>query len=129
MLFKDDSDSDEEKAKRKPRDINKSKCKKPPKRIIPIKNKDKVGHESWTDSRKRDIGNFPSPSRILLLGPCGVGKSTLIKNLILHQRPRFEEVYLIHEDADFTKEYDDLEPTEKLNEVPPIDFWELPDGR
>ena len=128
MLFKDDSDSDAEKAERKPRNINKSKCKKPPKRIIPIKNKDKVGHESWTDSRKRDIGNFPSPSRILLLGPCGVGKSTLIKNLILHQRPRFEEVYLIHEDAEFTREYDDLEPTEKLNEVPPIDFWELPDG-
>ena len=129
MLFKDESGSDsDEKAERKPRDLNKKKCKKPPKKIIAIKNKDKVGHESWTDSRKKDIGNFPSPSRILLLGPCGVGKSTLIKNLILHQRPKFEEVYLIHEDADFTKEYDDLEPTEKLSEVPPIDFWELPEG-
>lgn len=107
-----------------PRDLNKKKCKKPPKRIIAIKNADKIGHESWTDSRARDIGNFPSPSRILLLGPCGVGKSTLIKNLILHQRPKFEEVYLIHEDAEFSKEYDDLDPTEKLSEVPDIDFWE-----
>ena len=65
---------------------------------------------------------------MLLLGPCGLGKSTLIKNLILHQRPRFEEVYLIHEDAEFSKEYDDLDVTEKLNEIPGIDYWELPEG-
>jgi hypothetical protein len=59
-----------------------------------------------------------------LLGPCGVGKSTLIKNLILHQRPRFQEVYVIHEDAEFTKEYNDLDVTEMLDDVPGIDYWE-----
>ena len=48
----------------------------------------------------------------------------MIKNLILHQRPRFEEVYLVHEDAEFTKEYDDLDVTEKLCDVPGIDYWE-----
>jgi len=62
------------------------------------------------------------------LGPCGVGKSTLIKNLIIHARPRFEEVFLIHEDAHATKEYDDLEPTEKFDEVPPLEFWNY-DGK
>jgi len=103
----------------------KNRIRKPEKRIIPIRNKDKVGAEKWTDKRIRDIGNFPSPSRILLLGPCGVGKSTLIKNLIMHQTPRFEEVYLIHEDAEVTKEYDDLQATEKLSDVPPIDFWDI----
>jgi hypothetical protein len=36
----------------------------------------------------------------------------------------FEEVYLIHEDAETTKEYDDIEPTMKLSEVPPLSFWE-----
>ena len=95
-----------------------------PKEIIPIRCADKVGVEKNTPERAHDIGNFPSPARILLLGSCGVGKSTLIKNLILHARPRFQEVYLIHEDADATHEYDDLEPTGKFSEVPPLDFWD-----
>lgn len=101
----------------------KKKLLMPPKAIMPIKNADKVGVERWTPERK-DIGNFPSPARILLLGPCGVGKSCLIKNLILHARPRFQEVFLIHEDAFSSHEYDDLEPTEKFDEVPPLSFWD-----
>ena len=101
----------------------KKRIPKPKNVIQAIKNPDKVGAESWTPKRAKDIGNFPSPSRILLLGPCGKGKSTLIKNLIIHQKPRFEEVYLIHQDAGVTKEYADLECTEEMNEVPDIDFW------
>ena len=98
-----------------------------PREIVPIRNPDKVGAEQWTPARAHDIGNFPAPARILLLGPCGVGKSTLIKNLIIHQRPRFQEVILIHEDAGVTREYDDLEPTACLNDVPPMSYWN-PDG-
>lgn len=95
----------------------------PPKAIVPIKCADKVGVEHWTPERARDLGNFPSPARILLIAPVSCGKSTMIKNLIIHARPRFEEVFLIHEDAEYTKEYDDLEPTLKLSEVPPLEFW------
>ena len=115
------SNSDDKK-KRKPR---KNKPLRRPKReIIPIVNKDKRGSESWNDKRAHDIGNFPSPQRILLLGPCGTGKSTLIKNLIMHQMPRFKEVYLIHEDWEYTKEYDDLEVTAKMGDPPDISFWD-----
>ena len=89
-----------------------------------IKNADKRGVESWNPHRAKNIGNFPSPQRILLLGPCGVGKSTLIKNLIMTQRPMFQEVYLIHQDAGYTREYTDLECTAEMNEVPPVEFWE-----
>jgi len=119
MNYETSSDDDTE---RGPQKLRKKMCRKPVKRIVAIKNKDKRGAEFWNPSRAKDIGNFPSPARILLLGPCGVGKSTLIKNLILHQRPRFQEVYLIHEDSEFTKEYDDLDVTEKLDDVPGIDF-------
>ena len=117
------SDSDEEEKKeRKPR--KKKPIRRPKCEIIPIRCADKVGSESWNPKRANDIGNFPSPARILLLGPCGVGKSTLIKNLIIHQMPRFKEVFLIHQDAGYTKEYRDLECTQEMNEVPDISFWE-----
>jgi hypothetical protein len=95
----------------------------PPTGIVPIANRDKVGVEKWTPERAVDLGNFPSPARILLLGPCGVGKSTLIKNLIIHARPRFQDVYLVHEDAGYTKEYRDLECTEEFDDMPPLEFW------
>ena len=113
-----DNDSDDKKKKKKP------KIPRPSKQIHAIQNQDKRGHEMWDATKKKNLANFPSPARILLLGPCGVGKSTVIKNLIMQKSPRFDEVYLIHEDAEFTKEYDDLEPTEKLSEVPPLQFWE-----
>ena len=108
---------DETKTKRK-----KKRLPMPPKEIVPIRCADKLGVEKWDEERAKDLANFPSPARILLIGSCGVGKSTLIKNLIIHARPRFKEVYLIHEDAHATKEYDDLEQTEKFDEVPPLDF-------
>ena len=107
------------KKKKKPKCIGAAK-----KQIQAIKNPDKQGAESWNPRRAKNIGNFPSPQRILLLGPCGVGKSTLIKNLIMHQRPMFEEVYLIHEDAGYTQEYADLECTDEMNEPPDISFWD-----
>ena len=92
--------------------------------IIPIKNLDKFGHEVWSDKKAKDIGNFPSPARVLLIGSCGTGKSTVVKNLIIHKDPPYDEVFLIHADAGITKEYDDLECTDVMNEVPDISYWD-----
>ena len=101
---------------------------RPPQGIVAFRNGDKPTEEAWNERRARDLGNFPNPSRILLLGGPNMGKSTLIKNLIIHQRPRFDQVFVIHLDAGVTKDYDDLEPTAMLDDVPLLAFWSnLPD--
>ena len=95
-----------------------------PKKLIEIKNADKGWTESWSESRAKDIANFPHPSRICLIGPPSVGKSFICKHLLLHQKPMFKELYIIHGDSDCTKEYEDVEPTMMLNEFPPIEFFD-----
>lgn len=101
----------------------KKKIPRPPKEIVPIKCADKKSSEHWDKSKNVDLANFPAPVRILIIGPPNVGKSTLIKNIIIHARPRYKEVYLIHEDAEYSKEYDDLEPTEKMSDIPDLNYW------
>ena len=95
-----------------------------PKKLIEIKNADKGWTEHWSESRSKDIANFPHPSRISLIGPPSVGKSFICKHLLLHQKPMFKELYIIHGDSDCTKEYEDVEPTMMLNEFPPIEFFD-----
>jgi len=75
-----------------------------PQEVVPFRCSDKRLNEQWTRSRARDLWNFPSP--------------------------RFDEVYLIHEDhsddpdAPGTTEYDDTDCTPPLmNEVPDLSFW------
>lgn len=100
-----------------------------PKEIVAIRCSDKRGNEKWTPERARDLANFPTPFRAVILGPPNKGKSTLAKNIILHQRPRFQEVYVVHEDSQYSGEWDDLEPTAKFAEIPPLEFWcELDDS-
>jgi len=98
-----------------------------PHSIVPFTNADKSEEERWTKKRARDIANFPNPSRILLVGPPGLGKSTLIKNILIRQAPPFDEAYVVHEDAEGTQEYEDLEPTEMMGDIPDLEWFnELP---
>ncbi len=92
-----------------------------PQKIIPIPNNDKDWHEKWYPSR--DMLNFPHPYRCVLAGPPNSGKSTVIKNLLVHADPPFEEVIVVHCDPEYTKEYDDMEVT-LIGEVPSPEEFE-----
>ena len=95
-----------------------------PKELIDIKNVDKGFTEKWTQARAKDIANIPHPSRVALIGQPSCGKSFVMKHLLMHQRPMFKELYIVHGDSAYTHEFDDLEPTMMLDEFPPIDFWD-----
>jgi len=92
--------------KHKPR---KSKFKLPKNKLIVIPNADKAFHEKWYDGR--NLGNLPHPFREVIVGPPNTGKTSVIKNIVLRARPKFEDVILLHPDAEYSKEYDDLGPS------------------
>lgn len=94
-----------------------------PKCIIPLPNADKAFHEKWLN--KRDMLNIPHPFRMLCLGPPNVGKSTIVKNILIRAKPAFEEVVVVHIDSEYTKEYNDLgDNVEILSEIPAPEDWE-----
>ena len=95
-----------------------------PNRIIPLSNPDKDFHESWT--KGRNMLDIPHPFRCVCLGPPNVGKTTIVKNLLLRAKPEFEDVVVIHCDGNYTKEYDDLgeDNIEMLSEIPAPEDWE-----
>ena len=87
--------------------------------VIPITNKDKLFHESVD---MQDLGNMAHPSRIILCGNPNSGKSLAILNMLLHKKPPFQKIYLIHNDPS-TLEYNsvDCEVMEELPEIDEID--------
>lgn len=80
-----------------------------------IKNEDKKFHEKWTD--KRHMMNIPHPFRAVLCGRPNCGKSTMIKNLIMFNKPYFKEIIVVHCDPEYTKEYEDIE-CELIDKIP-----------
>lgn len=92
-------------------------ARKSVKKIKVFGNQDKDGKhkERWT--KGRDILNFPSPYRMILLGSPSTGKSNFMKGVICEAKPRFKEFYLIHHDTN-THEWDDIDWTYKSNVIP-----------
>ena len=101
-----------------------------PKEIINFGNVDKMENESWNDGKHNNIANFPCPCRILLCGSCGLGKTNLVKNILLNARPLYDRVILIHPDIMISKEYEDIEPTDCLTDIPDPKYWtEILEGK
>jgi ABC-type cobalamin/Fe3+-siderophores transport system ATPase subunit len=100
-----------------------------PKAIVPFRCADKLIEEKWTAERAEDLANIPSPFRAILVGGCGSGKSTVAKQLLIHQKPNFDELILIHADVGDDEhqggstEWWDADPTLVMNECPSLEFW------
>ena len=102
-------------------DMSEIRKAKLPKQLIIMSNPDKEFHEKWKPGR--NIVNVPHPFRAVLFGPPNVGKSTVVKNILMRADPPFEEVFMIHCDKDYTQEYDDID-CEFLDEIPAPDEWQ-----
>ena len=59
---------------------------------------------------------------MILAGPPNCGKSTYIKNVVVHADPPFQQVVTISPDPDFTKEYEDIEHVALGSCPPPQEF-------
>ena len=101
------------------------KRKAPPNEIVIFDNKDKHFHERWHEGRSP--ASFPHPFRALLVGPPNVGKSNLIKNILMHANPPFRQAFLIYpgegDIKEKTDEYCDVEGIEGLDDIPAPSFF------
>ena len=90
-----------------------------PNEIIIIPNKDKEFHEI---PKKDDLGHMSHPSRIIACGPCNVGKSLILLNLMMRADPPFDRIVIYHNDPE-SEEYDQVD-AEYVDEVPSIDYFD-----
>lgn len=94
-----------------------------PRKIIVLKNVDKSEHEKWDELHKKNIANFPCPCRICVTGLPNKGKTNMIKNILLNARPLYDNVWVVNSDGPASREWDDIEPTEILTEVPEAKYF------
>jgi hypothetical protein len=98
----------------------KKKDGKLPNELLYLPNKDKAFHEKWSNSR--NMLNIPHPFRAVALGPPNMGKTNIVKNILIRAKPEFEEVFLLHCNGEYTKEYDDCN-VQLLDEIPSPQQW------
>ena len=91
-----------------------------PNEIIIFPNLDKMNHEKPDMS---DLANMPKPSRIILCAEPNLGKSNIIKLMLVHAEPIFERIVIYHSDPT-SKEYTDIDAEYICDEIPEIDFWD-----
>lgn len=92
-----------------------------PNKLTVIDNADKKWHSKW--SKDRNLGNIPHPFRAVMIGRPGCGKTSVAQNLLIRQKPAFEELIIVHVDKEYSAEWDNCDPTQIIDHVP--DFKQI----
>ena len=88
-----------------------------PNEIIPFLSNDKDFHEKPSD----DWGSFPSPVNCIIAGGRNIGKTRVMKNILLRQT--IYDRIVVYTPLEDTQEYDDID-VEYVNEIPPFSFFD-----
>ena len=98
--------------------------KKLPSKIMVMSNPDKTKwKERWY--KGRNLLNLVAPFRMLCMGPPGVGKSLVVKNVIAQVADSgnpFMRIVVVHCDPEYTQEYDDV-GCDLMKEIPSPEEW------
>ena len=92
-----------------------------PKKLLFFKSSDKEWHETHDMS---DLANCCSPVFCIITGNVNCGKSSLLKNLLVHKRPYYERIVIYSPLGEETTEYSDTIVCECISEIPNFDFFD-----
>ena len=90
-----------------------------PKKLIFLKSSDKDHHQL---PDMNDFANCCSPVFCIIAGNVNCGKSSLMKNLLIHKQPPYERIVIYSPLGEETSEYSDVIDCELIDYIPDFDF-------
>ena len=92
-----------------------------PKELIRFKSSDKEWHQV---PDMKDLANCYSPVFCVISGNVNCGKTSLLKNLLVHKNPHYERIVVYSPLGEATSEYSDVIDCELVDYVPDFDFFD-----
>ena len=93
-----------------------------PNEIVKFKSSDKEHHQK---PDYEDLANCCTPVFCVISGNVNCGKTSLLKNLLVHNNPYYERIVIYSPLGEATTEYSDvIEPCELIDFVPEFDFFD-----
>ena len=93
-----------------------------PKKLIFFKSSDKEHHQK---PDMNDLANCCSPVFCVIAGNVNCGKTSLLKNLLVHKSPHYERIVIYSPHGEATNEYSDvIDPCELIDYVPEFVFFD-----
>ena len=92
-----------------------------PKKLIYFKSSDKSHHQ---EPDMKDLANCCSFVACIIAGNVNCGKTSLLKNLLVHKQPYYERIVVYSPLGEATNEYSDVIDCELIDYVPDFEFFD-----
>ena len=92
-----------------------------PNKLIRFKSSDKDHHQV---PDMKDLANCCSPVFCIIAGNVNCGKTSLVKNILVHKDPHYERIVVYSPLGEATSEYSDDVDCELIDYVPDFDFFD-----